>query len=157
MARLSASDRALIRAAEAEIRRRYRPHWHELAAAVRTQDGRVVVGVHIDAYASVCAETAAIARAVSEGAEALETIVAVRYLPETDATEVVAPCGTCRELIADFGDVYVIHRDGRGLAKTRVERLLPSRYPARRAEHRRRGRSGHGRRGARGRGERGRR
>lgn len=150
MARLSATDRALIRAAEAEIRRRYRPHWHELAAAVRTSDGRVVVGLHIDAYASVCAETAAIARAVSEGAEGIETIVAVRYLPEADAVEVVAPCGTCRELIADFGDVFVIHRDGRGWAKTRAPQLLPSRYAARRAEDRRRGRSGRSRASARG-------
>lgn len=144
MARLSASDRALVRAAETEIRRRYRPHWHELAAAVRTPDGRVVVGLHIDAYASICAEAAAIARAVSEGAEGIEAIVAVRYLPQTDSVQVVAPCGTCRELIADFGDVYVIHKDGRGWAKTRVAKLLPSRYPARRAEDRRRGRSGRG-------------
>lgn len=139
--KLTASDRELIGAAEAEIRRRYRPHWHELAAALRTSGGRIVIGLHIDAYASVCAEAAAIARAVAEGEEGIETIVAVRYLPESDGVEVVAPCGTCRELIADFGDVNVIHEDGRGIAKTRVSRLLPSRYAARRADDRRRGRS----------------
>ena len=142
MAKLSASDRALIRAAEAEIRRRYRPHWHELAAAVRTSGGRIVVGLHIDAYASVCAEAAAIARAVAEGEERIEVIVAVRYLPESDEVEVVAPCGTCRELIADFGDVWVIHNTGRSVVKTRASGLLPARYAARRADDRRRGRRG---------------
>lgn len=152
MARLNSRDRELVRAAETEIRARYRPHWHELAAALRTSSGRVVVGVHIDAYASVCAETAAIARAVAEGEEGIEALVAVRYVPEADRVEVVAPCGACRELIADFGDVEVIVPDGDGVAKTRVSRLLPSRYPARRAEARREGRSG-GR--ARGRGRRG--
>lgn len=140
MAKLTASDRELVRAAEAEIRRRYRPHWHELAAAVRTSDGRIVVGLHIDAYASVCAEAAAIARAVAEGEEGIEAIVAVRYLPDSDGVEVVAPCGTCRELIADFGNVWVIHDDGGGIAKTRASGLLPSRYAARRADDRRRGR-----------------
>lgn len=142
MARLTGRDHELVHAAEAEIRARYRPHWHELAAALRTKSGRVVVGLHIDAYASICAEAAAIARAVAEGEEGIEALVAVRYHPESDRAEVVTPCGTCRELIADFGDVRVIHRDGRGLAKTPVSRLLPSRYPARRAEARRQGRSG---------------
>ena len=141
MARLTERDLELVRAAEAEIRARYRPHWHELAAALRTKSGRIVVGLHIDAYASICAEAAAIARAVAEGDEEIEVLVAVRYHPESDRAEVVAPCGTCRELIADFGDVRVILRDGRGLAKTPVSRLLPSRYPARRAEARRQGRS----------------
>ncbi len=142
MARLSDRDRALVAAAAREIRRRYRPHWHELAAAVRTKSGRVLVGLHIDAYASVCAEAAAIARAVAEGDEALETLVAVRYRPERGRTEVVTPCGTCRELIADFGDVQVIHRDNRGLRKSPVSQLLPARYPARRAGDRRHGRTG---------------
>lgn len=138
--RLTARDRALVEAAATEIRRRYRPHWHELAAALRTASGRVMVGLHIDAYASVCAEAAAIARAVAEGDEEIETLVAVRYLPDSDRVEVVTPCGTCRELIADFGDVAIIHRDGRALKKTPVSRLLPVRYAARRSAHRRRGR-----------------
>lgn len=130
---LTEEDRDLMRRAEALIRSRYRRHRHELAAALRTGDGRVFCGLHIQGPVSgldVCAEVSALAVALSQGAEAVDTIVTVKYDPERDRTLVVPPCGACRELLSGLGrDIRVIYSDGRRLRKVPVRRLLPAFYP----------------------------
>lgn len=136
MSRLTRADRELIDAAAEVARSRYRAGWHEIAAAVRAKDGRVITAVNLDGYYSICAEAAAIARAVAEGEEDLAAIVAVRYEPDSDRTRVVSPCGRCRDLISEFGDVEVLYPEGEEVRKAPVSKLLPSRFEPRRSRRR---------------------
>ena len=59
---LTGSDHELIAAANAVLEKHYRPFWHMVAAAIRSQDGRIWTGLHIGATVgrlSVCAEAVA--------------------------------------------------------------------------------------------------
>jgi cytidine deaminase len=136
-AALAEADRALVAAAQAAIVARYRPDWHVVGAALRTRAGRVFTGVHLEANVgriAVCAEAVALGRAATEAGDTeVETIVAVRH-PAPDAPDqavrVVAPCGMCRELIADYAPaarVIVPGDDGAPTVRT-VAELLPGKY-----------------------------
>lgn len=136
---LTEDDLELIEAAKAEIIKLYLEDRHQIGAAVRTRDGQIYAAVHLDAYVrpvSVCAETIAIGKAVSEGKQGgavdIEAIVAVRH-PKPNETlrdlRVVSPCGSCRELISDYGpNARVIVSDGERLAKLPIADLLPRKY-----------------------------
>jgi cytidine deaminase len=132
---ISPVDIELIEAAKDIIRLRYRPDWHTVGAAVRMRSGRVYTGVHLEANVgrvAVCAEAIAIGKAVSDGDEEIGTIVAVCHpRPESAdrAIRVVAPCGMCRELIADYGaNAKVIVPNGEEVATVQISELLPGRY-----------------------------
>jgi len=133
---LSKRDKELIAAATDAISKRYRNHWQEVGAAMRTRDGRIVTGVNIDAYVgriAVCAEAIAIGRAITEtGDKGIETIVAVRHPKpgERGKISVVSPCGICRELIHDYdAKARVIVPDhGSEPRVTNIGKLLPNKY-----------------------------
>jgi len=134
--KLSKKDQDLIDAATRAITSRYRNDWQEVGAALRTRDGRVVVGVNLDAYVgrgAVCAEAVAIGTALTaEGDRGIETIVAVRHPKPGEPGEVavVSPCGTCRELIHDYdAKARVIVPNGKkGPEVTTIGELLPNKY-----------------------------
>jgi cytidine deaminase len=134
---LSPEDRALIAAAQHTIQERYRPDWHVVGAALRTRSGRIFTGVHLEANVgrvAVCAEAVALGRAATEAGDTdVDTLVAV-YHPAHDALDqtvrVVAPCGMCRELIADYAPaarILVPDGDGRPVARNIAE-LIPGKY-----------------------------
>jgi cytidine deaminase len=133
---LTEQDRALIVAARAAIRERYRDEWQEVGAALRTRDGRIITGVNIDAYLgrmAVCAEAVAIGRAITEaGDNGIETIVAVRHPKpgeEDRSIAVVSPCGSCREIIHDYdANARVIVPDGDEPTVATIAELLPNKY-----------------------------
>ena len=128
--KLSAKDLDLVAAANDLITRLYEPDRHHVAAALRTKSGRIFTAVHLDTYVgccAVCAEAAVVAKALSEGARDLETIVAVRYRGKGTPT-IVSPCGICRGLLNDYGDPSVIYSNNGSVHKARASRLLPSRY-----------------------------
>ena len=132
---LSKKDQDLIDAATKAIASRYRNDWQEVGAALRTRDGRVVVGVNLDAYVgrgAVCAEAVAIGTALTaEGDKGIETIVAVRHPKpgEPGGVAVVSPCGACRELIHDYdAGARVIVPNGAEPAVTTIGELLPNKY-----------------------------
>ena len=67
---LTDSDHELIAAANAVLEKHYRPFWHMVAAAIRSQDGRIWTGLHIGATVgrlSVCAEAVAFGRVLWMG------------------------------------------------------------------------------------------
>jgi cytidine deaminase len=114
----------LYERAAAVAERAYAPYSKFLVgAAVRTRDGRVFEGVNVENAAyplGICAEKAALARAVSEG-----------YRPgEIEALAVTAsPCGGCRQWLHEFGLDRVTYKSGDGELVTRTPaELLPDTF-----------------------------
>ena len=135
-AKLGKADKALIAAASAAIKRRYRDDWQEVGAALRTRSGKIFTGVNLDAYLgrmAVCAEAVALGRAIVDRGEAgIDTIVAVRHPQPQDKDQtiaVVSPCGACRELIFDYDrNARVIVPNGKAPAVVPIAELLPNKY-----------------------------
>ena len=132
---LTDGDHELIAAANAVLATHYRPFWHMVAAAIRSQDGRIWTGIHIGTTVgrlSVCAEAVALGRALLDGDGTIQTAVAVRHpKPEEIDRElaVVSPCGACREMIVDHAPgAKVIIKDSNGLVKLPIRSLLPLPY-----------------------------
>ena len=133
---LTDKDKELIAAATDAIKSRYRNDWQEVGAAMRTRDGRVITGVNLDAYVgrmAVCAEGVAIGRMVTEvGSNGIETIVAVRHPRPHEPDQnirVVAPCGSCRELIWDYDrNARVIVPGDDDVTVSSIAELLPNKY-----------------------------
>jgi cytidine deaminase len=130
---LTPQDYELIEQAKAVIARLYRADHHHVGAALRTSTGRIITAVHIEANVgriTVCAEAMAIGKAISEGEQTFEVIVAVRR-DDTDPNlfYVVSPCGMCRELINDYmPESTVLCVEEGELKKVAVSDLLPGKY-----------------------------
>jgi cytidine deaminase len=113
-------------AAAAEVRHRAHAPYsgYLVGAAVLTTEGRVFTGCNVEnaSYGlSVCAERHAIAAAVAAGCRDFAAIAVV-----TQSNPPAAPCGACRQVLAEFGDLSVILAglDG-SLRTTSVRDLLP--------------------------------
>jgi cytidine deaminase len=119
----SLKNEELYSAAEAAAALAYAPYSNfPVGAAVLLRDGRVVTGANVEnpSYTvGICAERAAIARAVAEGAKPSDL--------EAVATT-ASPCGACRQWLLEFGvDRVVFEHDGRLVARTPDE-LLPESF-----------------------------
>jgi homotetrameric cytidine deaminase len=90
----------LHRAAEEARPRAYAPYsGYQVGAAVRATDGSIVTGVNVENASfglTICAERAAIFRALAEGHRGFDA-VAVAGPGST-----VSPCGGCRQVLAEF-------------------------------------------------------
>src|SRR5438552_12018212 len=102
---LSDSERRLIAAARDASINAYAPYsGFAVGAAVRTRGGAVFTGANLEnaSYGlGVCAEVAALAGANSAADYSIEAIAIVghKFTDPNDATQVVTPCGRCRQLI----------------------------------------------------------
>ncbi|MER5183896.1 cytidine deaminase [Streptomyces sp. NPDC002896] len=105
-----ALDQDLLAAATGLLTRVHRPGRHEVAAALRTRDGAVHLGVHLEGSArrtSICAEGVAMGAALTAGGLDIDTVLAVHFKP-AGTVRVIAPCGVCRDLMFDYcPDAYV--------------------------------------------------
>ena len=96
-----------------------------VGAALRTSDGTVVTGCNMEnsAYGlAICAETLAVASAVSQGLGDFEEIAIA-----TDDDEPTPPCGACRQVLNEFARTIKVTsytRGGREASWT-LEELLP--------------------------------
>jgi cytidine deaminase len=117
-------DRDLLQRAELVADRAYAPYSKFLVgAAVRTRDGRIFEGVNVENAAyplGICAEKAALAKAVSEGLQP----------GDVEALAVNAsPCGGCRQWFHQFGIDRVIYRRANGeVAVMTPSELLPDTF-----------------------------
>ncbi|SNT08178.1 cytidine deaminase [Bacillus sp. OK838] len=132
---MNESDRDLIEAASAKIRGLYEENRHHVGAALKTNSGKTVAAVHIEAYigrVTVCAEAIAIGKAISDGEKGFNTIVAVKHPYSDDedrSLKVVSPCGMCRELISDYAkECFVILNVKGETVKVKIGELLPYKY-----------------------------
>jgi len=96
-----------------------------VGAALRTRDGRLITGANMEnsAYGlAICAETLAVASAVSQGLTEFDEIAIA-----TDDSEPTPPCGACRQVLNEFAPnirVTSYTRDGQEATWT-LDELLP--------------------------------
>jgi cytidine deaminase len=118
-----ASDEQLLEQAAVAAGAAYAPYssFH-VGAAVLARDGRVITGTNVEnaSYGlTLCAERAALARAVAEGVRP----------GEVEAVAITAaPCGACRQWLLEFGVDRVIFRHKGAVAVRRTDELLPDSF-----------------------------
>ncbi|HOO13398.1 MAG TPA: cytidine deaminase [Bacillota bacterium] len=100
--------RELLALAERAKEYSYSPYSRfRVGAAIAAKDGRVFTGANVECAsygATICAERAAVVKAVSEGCRSFEAIAVA-----SDAEDGSFPCGICRQVLAEFGlDIKVI-------------------------------------------------
>jgi homotetrameric cytidine deaminase len=121
---------ALVGAAIAARGRAYAPYSKfYVGAALRLRDGRIVSGANVEncSYGlSFCAERSAVVAAVAQGMRPGD-VVAVAVAAQAD--DVTAPCGACRQVLAEFaaeGTQVVLHNVQNAVRKTyALTDLLP--------------------------------
>ncbi|HET9775060.1 MAG TPA: cytidine deaminase [Gemmatimonadaceae bacterium] len=122
----SINEASLREAALRALDNAYAPYSSfRVGAALRTRSGEVVIGCNMEnsAYGlAICAETLAVASAVSQGLTDFEEIAIA-----TEDSEPTPPCGACRQVLNEFAPnikVSSYTRDGKEAVWT-LEELLP--------------------------------
>jgi cytidine deaminase len=126
MAKKSDKKASLKEAAMRALDNAHAPYSNfRVGAALRTRDGRLVTGCNVEnsAYGlAICAETLAVASAVSQGLTEFDEIAIA-----SDDREPTPPCGACRQVLNEFAPNIKISsytRDGKEASWTLSE-LLP--------------------------------
>jgi cytidine deaminase len=114
-------ERASIAAAKS-----YSPYsGFKVGAALLLTDGQVVTGTNVENVSfglTICAERAALVRAVSEfGPEIRISAVAVANLNKAASP----PCGACRQMLADGPDAVMVFPAVAGTTTMRFDEVLP--------------------------------
>lgn len=115
----------LIKIARKARQNAYAPYSHfAVGAALLAESGRVYTGCNIEnaSYGlTCCAERNAIFAAVGAGERRFKMLAVA-----ADSPEPVAPCGACRQVIAEFGIPLVVMGNLKEATKTMTaEELLP--------------------------------
>lgn len=115
----------VIQAAFAARENAYVPYSSfKVGAAVSGRNGKIYSGCNIEnaSYGLTnCAERTAIFNAVADGERQLEILAIV-----ADTSQPVAPCGACRQVMAEFGLQTIILCNSKGDKKVvTLEELLP--------------------------------
>jgi cytidine deaminase len=116
----------LLEAARAVRERAHAPYSNfQVGAALESADGDVLIGCNVEnaTYGlTICAERAALFRAIADGHRRFTRIVIV-----ADSKEATPPCGPCRQLLWELcGDIDVVLANlDRVTGRYRVSELLP--------------------------------
>ena len=116
---------SLISAARTAQAHAYAPYSNfRVGAALESYDGAVFSGCNVEnaSYGlTICAERAAICAAVTAGVTRFRRAVVV-----SDVDPPAAPCGACRQVLAEFGlDLPIDGVGSRGTVRWRLSELLP--------------------------------
>jgi len=118
--------KALISAAAKAMERAYAPYSsYPVGAALMTADGEIFCGCNIENASTpcgICAERAALSKAVSEGRRAFAALAVI-----AKGDGYCTPCGLCRQSLAEFsGELAVFCCNGRGeYLRVSLGELLP--------------------------------
>ncbi|MGA7262248.1 MAG: cytidine deaminase [Stellaceae bacterium] len=134
-------DRELAERAQEAAARAYAPYsLFAVGAAVRSKSGAIYAGANLENASSglaICAEAAALSLANSAGEPEIDAIAVVgfNFTEGAGASRLVAPCGSCRQLIAEAAqrancDVRVICCNGElsSIAVWTIAELLPNAF-----------------------------
>ena len=120
------TDRALISMAAETMANSYSPYTRfKVGVAIECADGSVFKGCNVENAAfgaTICAEAAAVAAAVSAGHSDFKRIAII-----SDANSYCFPCGACRQLLYEFSpdlEVLSVRADGRYVSYS-LPSLLP--------------------------------
>lgn len=119
----------MITVARAAQKNSYSPYSKfAVGAALITGNGKIFAGCNVEnaSYsATVCAERTAIGSAVVDG-----ECNPIAMVVLTDADHPIAPCGTCRQVLAEFcDDIPILLIDGGGRRRlTSLSELLPLQF-----------------------------
>ncbi len=126
MAKTPETKASLREAAMRALDNAYAPYSNfRVGAALRTKDGRLITGCNMEnsAYGlAICAETLAVASAVSQGLTEFDEIAIA-----TDDSEPTPPCGACRQVLSEFAPTIRVSsytRNGKEASWT-LDELLP--------------------------------
>lgn len=121
-------DRQLIDMASAELRDKNTEPLQTVIAAARMKSGNIHSAINLYHFTGgPCAEGVLMAGALFED-DLFETIVAVHY-DNNGTTEIINPCGRCRQMFNDYTpDVSVIVGHDGWATKVSVAELLPYAY-----------------------------
>ncbi len=100
----------------------------KVGAAVLTRGGKIFTGCNVENASlglTLCAERAAVSRAVAEGRR--EVVAVAVYTPTPRPTP---PCGACRQVINEFGPTAAILCvcDSPERIETTLDQLLPGAF-----------------------------
>lgn len=98
-----------------------------VGAALLAASGRVYTGVNMENASfggTICAERAALAAAITAGERQFTALAIVAGNAPTP------PCGICRQLLAEFGDITVWYADAAltAVRETTLSALLPEAF-----------------------------
>ena len=102
---------------------------HLVGAALLTKSGKLYTGCNVEnaAYSPTnCAERPAVFKAVSEGEREFSAIAIVGGIGDT-LSPVCAPCGICRQVLAEFcdGDLRIVMGTPEKIEISTLGDLLP--------------------------------
>jgi cytidine deaminase len=128
LAALTPEERELVDSARAAAERAYcRYSGYAVGAAVVSESGRIFAGCNVEnaSYgATMCAERSAIFALVSAGERKIAKICV--YAP---GEPLAMPCGSCRQVIAEFClDAPVLVAGPRGALRRSFAELLPEAF-----------------------------
>lgn len=104
-----------------------------VGAALLCADGKVYTGANIESASftpTICAERVAVFTAVHEGKRDFTALAVVGGKQGTDISAYCAPCGVCRQVLAEFcfPEFPVILYDGKSAKILTLSALLPESF-----------------------------
>jgi cytidine deaminase len=142
LASLTKKDADLIVAARKAADNAYAPYsGFAVGAAARATDGTIHIGANLEnaSYGlALCAEVSALTAANTSGYfDRLEAIAVVgfNFFPQLYLSEIVTPCGRCRQLISESAqlsgidiDVFACSGDLERIEQHKISELLPQAF-----------------------------